>query len=74
MILGILYNWLCFFCVIGQDEYVERDTVYGKVRGFLVTAFDDHVVEKYLGIPYAKPPLGKLRFEVRALNSYLLIL
>ncbi|KAL5022247.1 hypothetical protein ScPMuIL_001402 [Solemya velum] len=63
LVCGAVYSVLCVSCVTCRDRHVDRETVYGKVRGLLVTAFDDHVVEKFLGIPYAKPPLGRLRFE-----------
>ncbi|BFZ17002.1 hypothetical protein BsWGS_20041 [Bradybaena similaris] len=41
----------------------ERRTTYGTVRGFVDTLPGGQRVEKYLGIPYAKPPIGELRFE-----------
>ena len=34
------------------------DTPYGKIQGF-----EDEGVYKYYGIPYAKPPVGELRFR-----------
>ena len=43
---------------------MERKTNYGRVKGVVETVHGDKRVEKYLGIPYARPPLGKLRFEV----------
>jgi para-nitrobenzyl esterase len=38
------------------DESVE--TVYGTVKGF-----KDGETIKYLGVPFAKPPVNALRFE-----------
>lgn len=44
-------------------KHVIRHTEYGKVRGVLELVHSGKVVEKYLGIPFAQPPIGKLRFE-----------
>jgi len=49
-------------------KHVIRNTEYGKVRGVLEHVHHGKVVEKFLGIPYAQPPVGKLRFEVRLLK------
>ncbi|KAK7485293.1 hypothetical protein BaRGS_00023392, partial [Batillaria attramentaria] len=42
-----------------------RQTIYGQVRGVVKTLhyLDDKEVERYLGVPFAKPPVGELRFE-----------
>ncbi|XP_076462139.1 acetylcholinesterase-like [Babylonia areolata] len=48
--------------VVGR-RFMERQTMYGRVRGLVETVEGGKRVEKYLGIPYARPPLGELRFE-----------
>ncbi|VDI59568.1 Hypothetical predicted protein, partial [Mytilus galloprovincialis] len=40
-----------------------RETVFGKVRGKISTRVPERQVEEYLGIPYASPPIGHLRFK-----------
>ncbi|XP_067679637.1 neuroligin-4, Y-linked-like [Haliotis asinina] len=45
------------------EEFVVRDTHYGRVRGIVNTVLGSKKVERYLGIPYAAPPVGELRFE-----------
>ena len=47
------------------QEFVVRQTVYGKIRGYVLTVLKNSTVERFLGIPYAAPPIGELRFEVR---------
>ena len=47
------------------EEFVVRQTVYGEVRGQVLTVLGNSTVERFLGIPYAAPPTGELRFEVR---------
>ncbi|XP_059172208.1 cholinesterase 1-like [Physella acuta] len=43
---------------------VDRQTNYGTVRGLVDTLQDPaHKVEKFLGVPYARAPVGELRFE-----------
>ncbi|XP_076087654.1 pyrethroid hydrolase Ces2e-like [Mytilus galloprovincialis] len=44
-------------------NHVIRHTEYGKVKGVLEHVQHGKVIEKFLGIPYAQPPIGKLRFE-----------
>ena len=43
-------------------QYVTIETESGQVRG-QTTKFDNVSVNTFLGIPYAKPPTGALRFE-----------
>lgn len=37
-------------------------TLSGKVKGHVVETPASDSVQEYLGIPYAKPPVGELRF------------
>ncbi|XP_005109814.2 acetylcholinesterase [Aplysia californica] len=52
--------------VIGEPRLgsVVRTTTYGIVRGYVYTLFDGREVERYLGVPFAKPPVGVRRFEL----------
>lgn len=40
-------------------------TTYGPVRGNQRTSFMGDKFYSFRGIPYAKPPVGDLRFKVR---------
>ena len=44
------------------------DTSHGKVQGFIARSRDGRKYYEYLGIPYAAPPVGHLRFEVSLEN------
>ena len=39
-------------------------TNYGQVKGVISISREGKQYYEYLGIPYAKPPTGNLRFEV----------
>ncbi|GMR37578.1 hypothetical protein PMAYCL1PPCAC_07773, partial [Pristionchus mayeri] len=39
------------------------ETSYGKVRGRRLIYKGEKQVDAFQGIPYAKPPLGQLRFQ-----------
>jgi hypothetical protein len=43
----------------------------GKLQGVVAVSRDGRQFYEYLGIPYAKPPIAGLRFEVN--NQYLLL-
>ncbi|XP_050024745.1 acetylcholinesterase-like isoform X1 [Dermacentor andersoni] len=45
-----------------DDAFVERQTTEGTVRGKVIRVLNK-TVEEYLGIPFAEPPVGKLRFR-----------
>ncbi|XP_023310995.1 venom carboxylesterase-6-like isoform X3 [Anoplophora glabripennis] len=62
--LGCLLLVLSFgnsFCS-SQDDLPEIDTPLGRVRGYWKT-LDGITYAAFEGIPYAKPPVGDLRFE-----------
>lgn len=40
------------------------ETYNGKVQGFVSKHFNGDKFYSFLGIPYAKPPVGNLRFKV----------
>ncbi|XP_075530991.1 acetylcholinesterase-like [Dermacentor variabilis] len=45
-----------------DDAFVERQTMEGMVRGNVIRVLNK-TVEEYRGIPFAEPPVGKLRFR-----------
>jgi len=47
------------------QPYIEVDTIYGRLRGAKTLARNGRPYIEFLNIPYAKPPVKKLRFEVK---------
>ncbi|XP_040066704.2 acetylcholinesterase [Ixodes scapularis] len=45
-----------------EADTVERQTRLGKLRGNRLKVMGN-VIEEYVGIPYAEPPIGDLRFK-----------
>lgn len=57
---------------VNGTEYEEFKTVNarnGPIRGILKTTIRNVPYYSFKGIPYAKPPIGDLRFKVKA-NIY----
>nr|WCC58182.1 carboxylesterase [Pharsalia antennata] len=51
------------FCSSQDDPLPEIDTPLGRVRGYWKLSLDGRKHAAFEGIPYAKPPIGDLRFE-----------
>ncbi|XP_033638205.1 acetylcholinesterase-like isoform X1 [Asterias rubens] len=59
--LVLLIAVISSHAAVSSEELV--DTIYGQIVGFRKHVIDgDHVVA-YLGIPYAKPPVGSRRYK-----------
>lgn len=57
---------LMFYFVIFVTEGQVIETTKGQVRGFQESVDvdgEERIISKFLGIPYAKPPVGDLRLE-----------
>lgn len=61
LFVGASRNQVC--CPKMSGETIV-DTEYGKVRGVVKTSEYETDYVAFLGIRYAKPPLGDLRFKV----------
>lgn len=55
-------------CIATYGAGVERQTSLGAVSGKVINVLNT-TVEEYMGIPYAKPPVGDLRFMPPAPND-----
>lgn len=57
------------------DKHKVVETTNGKIRGILnTTLLNDIPFYAFKGIPYAKPPIGPLRFKVNTYRSLLSLL
>lgn len=41
-------------------------TKYGTIEGVRLVNDNDYQIDAFLGIPFAKPPIGPLRFKVKS--------
>uniref|UniRef100_A0A914PKQ5 Carboxylesterase type B domain-containing protein n=1 Tax=Panagrolaimus davidi TaxID=227884 RepID=A0A914PKQ5_9BILA len=61
-----LFVILCFVATSilkNENSNPIVSTIYGKIEGFHYTTPSGFETEIFLGIPYAAPPIGSLRFE-----------
>lgn len=47
-----------------SKDIVTVNTLYGEVNGFTHEYENNKIANVFLGVPFAEPPLGELRFEV----------
>ena len=66
------FTWFCFMvsCSGNKDGHT-RSTLYGVIRGKMTSRLPGKEVEEYLGVPYAAPPVGPLRFKVSSYTLYI---
>lgn len=61
-----------------MSEFIIAETEFGQVKGLIKTSTLNTVYNSFLGIRYAAPPIGELRFKVidpfrdKVLVSYVL--
>lgn len=75
-------NSVTFYCLLCKDrkkKTMSQDlpivlTSYGPVRGRKRTSVNQVDFYSFQGIPYAKPPIGELRFKVCWKMSKILLL
>ena len=65
---GLLLNCLAIQFFVGLSLATVRsdlvvETHLGKIRGFETATPDNRKVSAWYGVPYARPPTGKLRFR-----------
>lgn len=62
LFIGCWGQWGALAVKLRDSRVVN--TKYGALKGVLVTPQDKHLhpVDVFLGVPYASPPIGKLRF------------
>lgn len=78
--MGNLFSWFVnkryfdriYKCVPEDDLYVHIDQGVLKGRKFN-SVLSGYEYCGFLGIPYAKPPVGELRFQVNTIFSYQLV-
>ncbi|KAL3867622.1 hypothetical protein ACJMK2_040503 [Sinanodonta woodiana] len=61
--LHISFLLSVLFCSTDSIEIIVRQTENGPIGGFRDESLPSKFVEQYLGVPYAKKPVGNLRFE-----------
>lgn len=44
----------------------------GQLQGKFLNSYDGHIIYGYLGIPYAKTPVGNLRFRVSFVQIFMI--
>ena len=68
-----VHVWLVFSLFVGCALSVQVETEYGTVEGDTLVLVDPYhegiAVNTFLSIPFARPPVGDLRFAVSDSHS-----
>lgn len=65
MLKSILIAFSCILlCKSDNPDGPIVEISLGKLRGFTFELGDNKGADIFLNIPFAKPPIGELRFEV----------
>ncbi|XP_039295370.1 uncharacterized protein LOC111060276 [Nilaparvata lugens] len=60
---SVLLLLLSLIVYVGSESPPIVELSYGKLQGDFIVAKDGTKYEGFMGVPYAKPPVGELRFE-----------
>ncbi|XP_067665661.1 carboxylesterase 5A-like [Haliotis asinina] len=61
LLLSLLIPAYAVICA--TDTHIIVDTKQGRVKGYQITSQSGYSLQVFLGIPYAEPPVGDLRFS-----------
>ena len=61
--LGTAVWFLSILTVVFSEEYVTYETNQGNVRGLIKQARNGRIFNAFLGVPFARPPLGVFRWK-----------
>lgn len=64
----VVFSLTFFF--ISRVRSFEVEVKQGKLKGLLLKSRNDTSYYAFYGIPFAKPPVGHLRFEVNVTKIY----
>ena len=61
-----------------KEDVSTRSPIYvttknGTIKGYTARAVNNRTIHTFMHIPFAKPPVGQLRFQVRMVDLVLLI-
>ena len=62
MFVSYLIFYFAIFNVCYTSDECRTDTIYGEVSGIINESRNHSLFCSFLGIPYAKPPIGVYRF------------
>lgn len=73
--MKINLSLFCLLAIVNRLECKNAEgpainTPQGDIRGIWKTTVGGRKIEAFLGIPYAKPPVGPLRFRVSLLIKF----
>lgn len=73
---SVYVSIILFYTVLQVSEQCDRivSTKYGPVKGITALSRLGRPYLSFRGIPYAKPPIGKLRFKVNQFNQNLIFM
>lgn len=57
-----MYYFKVCFC---ENDFPVITTKLGNIKGHYKTSYDGKKFAAFEGIPFAAPPIGKLRFQVK---------
>ena len=55
---------ICLLSISATYANPVVDTKYGPVEGISVPIHTGQIIDSFMGVPYARPPVGDLRFMV----------
>lgn len=54
---------ICFTLVLAKNSSIVKLPSLGQIQGYHSKSLDGNIYFAFEGVPYARPPVGKYRFE-----------